>query len=408
MKVRDLLLLAFRSFFSNRVASLLIIVVVAIATGVSVTLVSQTTGLVNAVEQDVLYLGPNTVLVENAGNVNIPNGKEIQLNSTLVGDISKIPHVKEVYPVISVSGKIDISGYNKSVNIVGISNYDILGGYKVVYGKLATPANAGVMLPYSVFKSPSLVGKEAEINISGRIVRLKVTGIINYSTVQLLKFSISSKDVIVPLSILQDSLGLNQYNLVVIKVDDPSYDNYVASYIKTFLGPTVIVQGGGLQGISYAIYYSNLFVVSAQQLAQAYLKSTNINQGLSQFISLIADVISIASITLVLTLSTFSQVKDIGIFRTLGMKRRDVALEKFVEALYGGLIGSAVGIGLSVLLGGYFHVFSSAFTYTPIYSTSTLVEFFILGVLTALLGSVYPIVWVTRLTPVETIRRGEL
>ena len=408
MRVSDLFSLAFKSFFSSKVSSLLIILVVAVSTGVSVTLVSQTAGLINAVKQDVLYLGPNTVLVESAGNIYVPNGHEIYLNSTLVSYFKKIPHVKEVYPVVSLSGTLNVLGYKEKVNVVGLSNYDILGKYKVIYGKLATSANAGIMLPYSLFKSPSLVGKEVELNVSGYIIRLKVTGIINYSTVQLLQFSISSKDAIVPLSILQVALNLSQYNLVVIKVDNPKYDNYVASYIKTFLGPTVIVQGVGAQGVSYAIYYSNLLVISAEQLAQAYLKSANINEGFSQFISVIADVISIASITLVLTLSTFGQIKDLGIFRTLGMKRRDIALEKFVEALYGGLIGSALGITLSVLFGSYFHLFSSAFSYTPIYSRGTLLEFFSLGVLTAILGSIYPIVWVIRLTPVETIRRGEL
>ncbi|QIW23193.1 FtsX-like permease family protein [Sulfolobus sp. S-194] len=408
MKVKDLFWVALLSFFSNKVASVLIIVVIAIATGVSVTLVSQTQGLISTVEQDVLYLGPNTVLVENSGNVNVINGHEIQLNSTLVSYFSKIPHVKEVYPVVCTTGTIDLSGYKRNITIVGISNYSILGDYNVVYGKLATSANAGIMLPYALFKSFDLVGKEAELNISGHIIKLRVTGIINYSTRQLLDFTISSKDVVIPLSILQDSLGISQYKLVVIKVDNPVYDNFVTSYIKTFLGPTVIVQGVGFHGISVAIYYSNLLIISAEQLAQAYLKSININQGLSQFISIIADVISIASITLVLTLSTFSQIKDIGIFRTLGMKRKDIVVEKLIEALYGGLIGSLIGTGMSILFGGYIHVFSSAFSYTPIYSPKELVELFSLGVITALLGSIYPIVWIIKLTPVETIRRGEM
>ena len=408
MRARDLFYLAFKSFFSSRIASTLVILVIAVSTGVSATLISQTAGLVKAVKQDILYLGPNTVLVENAGNVNLPNGYEIPLNSTLVNYFARIPHVKDVCPVIITNATLEVSGYRMEIDVVGIPNYTILGKYNVVYGKLATPANVGIMLPYSLFNSPGIIGKEAVLNVSGHVIVLKVVGIINYSTVQLLKLTIPSKDAVVPLKVLQSALNVTQYKLVVIKVDSPKYDGYVASYIKSLLGPKVIVSGVGFQGVSYAIYYSNLLVVSAEQLAEAYLKSLNINEGLSQFISVVSSVISIASITLVLTLSVFGQMKDIGVFRTLGMDNRDLALEKLVEALYGGLIGSGLGISIAFIVGNYVHVFSSAFAYSPVYSLPTVLGLFALGVLTAALGSVYPILWIVRQTPAETIRRGEL
>ena len=408
MRLGDLLVLAWRSFLSSRVTSALVVLVVATSVGVSVTLVSQTAGLVKSVEQNVLYLGPNTVLVESAGSVNLPAGSEIRLNSTLVDFFKKVPHVQQVYPVVALSGTLELPGFKGRVLVVGLADYSLLGEYEVVYGELANPARVGVMLPYSTFKSPSVVGKEAVLNFSGRVIKLDVAGVINFSTVQLLQFTIPSNAVIVPLSVLQSALNLNQYDLVVIKVDDPKYDGYVASYIRETLAPRAVVQSSGLQGVSYTLYYSNLLVVSAEQLAEAYLKSANVNEGLSRFVGVISGLISSASVALILTLSTYGQLRDIGVFRALGMSSRDLVAEKLAEALYGGATGSALGVLAGVVVGSYVRLFSSAFPYSPDYSAQVLAEFFGLGVLTALLGSAYPVLWLARLTPVETIRRGEL
>ncbi len=114
-------------------------------------------------------------------------------------------------------------------------------------------------------------------------------------------------------------------------------------------------------------------------------------------ISLLVGGIGIMNIMLA---SVMERTREIGVRRAIGARRRDVVRQFLIEttiiSLAGGLVGVAVGVGLSQLIG-------SLAGWSTIVTTTSIVLAFAVSVSVGLVFGLYPAVRAARLDPVKAL-----
>ncbi len=134
--------------------------------------------------------------------------------------------------------------------------------------------------------------------------------------------------------------------------------------------------------------------------------------------------ISATGIANTVLMATYERVREIGTLQALGMTRRSLIALFVTEGLVLGVLGSALGAGigaatvhhfsvqgidLSTLIakasehGGYENVSFSTMLYLD-WSVTTALFSFAFGLVVALLASLYPAVFASRLSPADSVR----
>ncbi len=114
-----------------------------------------------------------------------------------------------------------------------------------------------------------------------------------------------------------------------------------------------------------------------------------------------------------LSITVAQRTKELATLRTLGASRRQVLRSVILEGTILGLVASAVGLGLGVLLAkGLTKLFAAVDLELPqsslVFQTRTAVVAILTGTLVTLVASVWPAVRATRIAPIAAVREGGL
>ena len=112
-----------------------------------------------------------------------------------------------------------------------------------------------------------------------------------------------------------------------------------------------------------------------------------------------------------LSITVAQRTKELATLRTLGASRRQVLRSVILEGTILGLVASAVGLGLGVLLAkGLTKLFAAVELELPqsamVFQTRTAVVAILTGTLVTLVASVWPAVRATRIAPIAAVREG--
>ncbi|WP_231277382.1 ABC transporter permease [Clostridium botulinum] len=126
-----------------------------------------------------------------------------------------------------------------------------------------------------------------------------------------------------------------------------------------------------------------------------------------QFFVLLASSLSIVS---VLSISVVQKYKEIGILKAMGMKGRKTALIFFFQALFIGILGTLIGVALSMLYIKGFNRYILTDDGIPLVNIIISREFIlkssILSLLSSVFASIFPSIKSYKLNPVEVIKNG--
>ncbi len=112
-----------------------------------------------------------------------------------------------------------------------------------------------------------------------------------------------------------------------------------------------------------------------------------------------------------LSITVAQRTKELATLRTLGASRRQVLRSVVLEGLVLGVVASAIGLGLGVLLAkGLTALFRAVDLEMPqsamVFQARTAVVAMLTGTLVTLVASVWPAVRATRIAPISAVREG--
>ena len=384
MSKRSLLFLAFRFverdiLFKKLIATLTILAIASgVATFISLRILSV--GSRTAAQSIVEQVLPGEVVVYGQGLYDV--------SEDILGEIRKLPGVKDVTPAILVTGYI---GRN-AVFVLGVRPEDIKNVVsKVDNGTVFT----GMSGPYAIAD----VGLARKLNLKvGDKVTVKppygsffkqyeVIGIAEV-TMKIEEIGAAGGYIILPLREAQNLLGRPGYvSMAVVKVEDGVDPVAVKNLIS--------------------VVYPGSRVMLREEVIGIVFKVMSLIEGLLLSTTLVGLAVAVFGTTSTITSTVREHQREIAIMRTQGASRRSVAaifiLEALIYGVSGGLLGLVFGIlGAQVGIG---IVASYGFLNPPlILEPFTLALGIVLATMLSVVSSIYPVWRATSIRPIEVLK----
>ncbi|MBU6389507.1 ABC transporter permease [Patescibacteria group bacterium] len=328
--------IAAKNLFSHRLRSTLTIAGVIIGIGAIVFLVSLGYGLEQLVTNQVANFNAFTVVDVPSANLTT-----MKLDDTVKSKILNFGHVKKVAPVINLAGRIKKSSSASATETVitgAESDYWQMADLAAQSGQLPGDDN-GITVNQAVLtllgeNAQSLIGQTLSLDLiipkelladenSGNKavagVAVKVVGVTKDS---------SQPVVLVPLKLLTEH-GAVKYSSFKIKVDDKN----------SVTGLRTQLQDIGLS--------SEYVGDTVSQISQFF----SFFRAILGAFGLIALVVAALGAFNVLTISLLERIREVGLFKALGMKNKEIYKLFMAESLLIGITGGVLGLVIGELLG---------------------------------------------------------
>lgn len=415
----DALRVAFRAIAANGLRSVLTTLGMVIGVGSVIVLIAVGQGAQKGVQDQIRGLGTDLIFITPAVQGGNNNGgarggpgsaQTLTLDDANAMTAANLPGVKGVAPQISIPLQLIANGNNQRVTVIGTTpDYPDVRGVAVAEGQFITQADVdkkalnivlGAAINQALFPDGGAVGQNVRGALGDRInFNFHVVGVMEAKGGS----SGGQQDdyVYIPVSTLQGRFGggarnaTGQINVNQINVQTlPNADQTaVKAEITNFLADRHRVSTP-----DFTVQSQNDLVGAAGQVSQ----TLSILLGSIAGISLVVGGIGVMNIMLV---SVTERTREIGIRRAVGARAKDIIIQFVTEALAlcvgGGLLGIAVGIGLSVGIDG--RTIAGSNMSTVVQPWSVAVAFAVSAGIGALSGS-YPAYRASRLDPITALR----
>jgi putative ABC transport system permease protein len=299
-------------------------------------LVSLGYGLESLVTNQVANFNAFTVFDVSSANI-----KNISIDDAAVSKITGFAHVSNVAPVTSIAGRIkkaDSSSNSETVIVAADASYWKLAEVMATEGSLPTNASE-IMVNQSIL---TLMGESAD-TIIGKKIKLDIIipAEVRTNPVSGLKLIENSEFTVVGYS---DS---NKAPMVFIPMDILRLNDaakYSSLKVKAESKDFVFLLRQQIENMGLVTDYVGDTVSEIQQVFSLF----RVILGAFGLIALI--VASIGTFN-TLTISLLERTREIGLFKALGMRNRDVYKLFLSESLIIGFLGGILGVAIGVLAG---------------------------------------------------------
>ncbi len=243
--------------------------------------------------------------------------------------MSAIPYVERVIPILSSNGVIrGATGEQISVTVYGVRPSDVeylLPSDVVIEGQMAVAGRGVLVGEFVAVDRVTKVrriytGQVTGVRIGDKELSVIATGVIAAGHPGLVQ---TQTAVIMDVDLLRRALGIGGYPLVVVVVDDRRNVGTVIEYLKAFFP--------GAETFSLTFFIRQI---------EAFLSSFQLFLG---GVSGVAAVVTALWIYDTMTISVIQRVKEIGILKALGYRKRHILLMFLMETLIISFLGAALG-----------------------------------------------------------------
>ena len=395
MSILELLRLALSRLRTSRLRAALTMLGVIIGVASVVALVGVGQGTTSNITSRLAGLGTNLLTI-NPGNTATSN----TTNKLSIDDataIAALPSIGGVAPEISTSLTVTAGRTSTTTSVVGTTAaYPMVRAYDVWQGTFLTDATADNDLRVAVLGATTA----ADLGLGASDVGTQIAvGGLPFRVIGILQpkggtgFQNPDDMVLVPIGVVQDHwVSGATVRTIGVSVTDPSQMTAASTAITALLrdrhdlAPT--------DSADFNVFNQTQLLDAASSISATL---TLLLGGIAS-ISLVVGGIGIMNIMLV---SVRERTREIGIRKAVGARGRDILAQFLVEALtlslLGGLIGIAVGLGVSAVIG---RLAGWGFVFNP----ATVVAAVLFSLAVGVVFGVWPARQAARLDPISALR----
>lgn len=398
---KESFLMAWASLIANKMRSILTMLGIIIGVAAVIALVSIGNGVKQDIQNSISSLGSNLLMVM-PGAPRTPGVRPLQgsMKSLKVSDyqaISKLDGVKAASPYTANSYVTIYQSKNWTTTVSGVSsNFQDVNNWTMAEGRFISSKNVenrervavvGQTVVKNLFAGEDPVGKEIRV----KNIPFRVIGVLNSKGNGTM--GNDQDDVIfIPYTTAMERVeGVDYLRMVYVVASDDNGIDRLQSDIENLLR------------VRHSIKDTNLDDFNIQNMKSIMETMEQTTGTLTLFlgavaaISLVVGGIGIMNIMLV---SVTERTREIGIRKALGATYFVIVTQFLIEAvvisLMGGLIGIALGIGASKLIG-------LASGMSTVISVPTIVLSFAFSMAIGLVFGIYPARKAAKLNPIDAL-----
>ncbi len=408
MKIWDCFTTAIRALLSNKLRSILTMLGILIGVSAVISVLSLGAAQSAIVEESFATLGANLIyVIPREGSVGAMVGEA----TLTVGDAEAIARrassVVGVAPTAQTYAQVVGGGENLNSLIAGITpEAEWVDNYAVAQGDFITESDYRARSRVAVLGSEVAKTLFGEIDPSSQSIRIAGR---QFQVIGVLKsrgtgFGFEDMRVYIPLSTLYSTVAASQagsrgnsVDMISVQVESSDKLESTDQEITAILRDTHNIREGEEDDFRVL----NIASV-AEQVTQVLGIIQLVLAGIAG-ISLLVGGIGIMNIMLV---SVTERIREIGLRKAVGAKRRDILIQFLIESATLGLCGGAVGVGLGWIIVKIMSVVATNLGFPfaarlPGYAIALSVG---VAIIIGLASGLYPAVRAARLDPIESLR----
>lgn len=392
--------IAFQSILSNKMRSLLTMLGIIIGISSVIAIVSIGDSMKGAMNDIYKDIGKNRAFLylykmEDIRSTDFFYEDDLELLEERFGD-----KLSYLCPSDSIQSDVTLNKKNIKLNMEIIdAGFDKVQDVKMLYGRMINQNDIDRKSKSIVLEQNAAVSLFGKENVVGNTIRVKI----NNNLEDLLIIGVYKKDVSPILSLLQ---GPSTTEDSYIPYTMPYPSSYGFYQLDIFINEKYSISSVGDEFLSYVANLKNRetenyrFYTAQEDQAEVdgVLGGMSVAVAAIAAISLLVGGIGIMNIMLV---SVTERTREIGIKKALGARTNDVLFQFIIESAalsaIGGIIGTALGIGL-VMIGG-------AFISMPIVVNPTAVIIAVVfSMIIGIFFGFYPAKKAAKADPIESLR----
>jgi putative ABC transport system permease protein len=397
MRLYTIFKLAFKNLFSHRLRTFLTVTGVTIGISSIIFLVSLGYGLEVLVTKQVANFNAFTVIDVPAANI-----KTISIDSTAIDKVKAFGHVVNIAPVTNLAGRIrKDDGSSTAETVISAANPDYWKLADIIADKGSLPKdNNEVVINQSIL---NLFGLNADQSI-GKKIKLDII-----VTPELFKDKRADTTVIQNVELVVSGISNNDKSPIVLmslpRLESEGIANYSSLKVKTDQKESVESLRKQIENIGFSTEYVGDTINEISQVFSFF-------RIILAAFGLIALIVAALGTFNTLTISLLERIREVGLFKALGMQNRDIyklfLAESLIIGLGGGILGMLVGTTLGLAINGVLSILArqsgaeeiQLFVTPWFFSTGVAVFSIIVGFLTGW----YPSKRAVKIDPLDALR----
>ncbi len=398
----DYLRQALGAIFSHKMRSLLSMLGILIGVAAVISMIAIGEGAKQSITDSMSNLGSNLVTVRPGSRkqmgVSIESGKFVRFTMNDSTAISRLPEVRRVSPSVSGSARLVYSNKNWSTTLRGTGEaYQHMKASVPVTGRFFDDdevrsrkkvAVIGNTVVRELFGNTNPVGKTIKINR----VNFKIIGVL---PVKGMTFMHDQDDtIIVPVTTaMYRLLGKEYLGSMDVEVQNPEIMDQAIRSITDLVN-----RRHRLDPVDDADSFEVRDMTEIREMITSTTRTMSLLLGIVAGISLFVGGIGIMNIMLV---SVKERIKEIGLRKAIGARRKDILVQFLIESslltLAGGVTGIILGSGISILI-------SIIAEWSIRISASAIFLSTFFSILIGICFGLWPAVQASRLNPIDALR----